>query len=749
MKQKLTFFAALMMAMAIPQSVRAYSFSSICSSGQTLYYNITQNGYNGVFRVEVTYYNTTSNPWPVGSPAPTGALIIPDSVTYNGVNYTVVSIGNSAFKNCDELTSVTIPSSVEAIGSDAFYNCSSLIGTLIIRNSVTSIGSFAFANCSSLSSITIGSNVSTIGFMAFYCVRHIEYHGNATGAPWSANSINGITEGDFVYSSTEKDTLIAYIGNGGCITIPSTVIAIGNNAFRAYTGLMSVIFPSTLTYIGWDAFEGCSGLTGTLVIPNTVTTIQGRAFYGCIGLSGSLYLPDSLTLLGNHAFYGCNGLTGCLYIGNKITTIDTRTFYGCSGLTSTIIGNSVSSIGYESFYGCSGLSVIYTLPNEAPSLDYGSFNGLSDSVVVNIPCGSSASYTYLWTTSTLFTNSNFEENRPGFHIRSNDTVMGSVLIQDFPTCQNTTAVFRAIANVGYKFLSWSDGNTEKNRTITLIQDTTITAIFDVCDTIFIHDTTYVIDWIYDTTYIDIHDTTFIDVPYAVHDTVYINVPYAVHDTTIIVDTLILTEYVPVHDTTYVPVHDTTYITLTDTLTTTLYDTIINTVFDTIDNYIHDTTIVTDTLWLTQYDTIDNYIHDTTYIDVHDTTYITLTDTVTNNVYDTIDNYIHDTTIVTDTLWLTQYDTIWMHDTITVHDTIYITEEGIGDVETLNAKVYSSQGQIVVEGADGNMVTLYDISGRVLATRRDEYAPLRFDVPASGTYMLKIGNHPARKVVVIR
>ena len=185
----------------------------------------------------------------------------------------------------------------------------------------------------------------------------------------------------------------------------------------------------------------------------------------------------------------------------------------------------------------------------------------------------------------------------------------------------------------------------------------------------------------------------------VYDTIYIDVPYAVHDTT----------YVDVHDTTYI---DVPYA-------------------------VHDTTIIVDTLILTE------------YVPVHDTTYITLTDTVTNTLFDTIDNYIYDTTIVTDTLWLTQYDTIWMHDTITIHDTIYITEEGIGDVEALTAKVYSSQGQIVVEGADGNMVTLYDISGRVLATRRDEYAPLRFDIPATGTYLVKVGNAPARRIVVVK
>ena len=76
--------------------------------------------------------------------------------------------------------------------------------------------------------------------------------------------------------------------------------------------------------------------------------------------------------------------------------------------------------------------------------------------------------------------------------------------------------------------------------------------------------------------------------------------------------------------------------------------------------------------------------------------------------------------------------------------------GVNEVETVNAKIYTRNGQIVVEGADGNRVWLYDMNGRVLAIREDVHwgTPLQFDVPSSGTYMIKIGNHPARKVVVI-
>ena len=196
-------------------------------------------------------------------------------------------------------------------------------------------------------------------------------------------------------------------------------------------------------------------------------------------------------------------------------------------------------------------------------------------------------------------------------------------------------------------------------------------------------------------------------------------------------------------------------------TTFLHDTIIDTVYfnhythDTtyINNYVHDTIYLYQTLYENIHDTtvqyVNQYVHDTTFINnyIHDTVRMTtqMFDTTIVNVYqfDTAiyNTYHYDTLIVNNHY----YDTVFVH----LHDTIYITQEGIGDVDGINAKVYSSQGQIVVEGANGNQVTLYDVTGRVLATKQDHYTPLRFDAPVSGTYMIKIGRHPARKVVVIR
>ena len=127
-----------------------------------------------------------------------GAVTIPESVTYSGSTYSVTSIGDKAFSGCSYLTSVEIPNSVTSIGDEAFYGCSYLT-SVEIPNSVTSIGSSAFYNCSSLTSVEIPNSVTSIGNGAF------EYCSSLTS-----------------------------------VVIPNSVTSIGNSAFEGCSGLTSV-----------------------------------------------------------------------------------------------------------------------------------------------------------------------------------------------------------------------------------------------------------------------------------------------------------------------------------------------------------------------------------------------------------------------------------------------------------------------------------------------------------------------------
>ena len=237
-------------SVSIPNSVTTignYAFHSIDSlSSVTIGNSVTSIGDNAfadcTSLISVTIPNSVTS---IGN----DAFWYCSSLTSVTIGNSVTSIGNYAFSYCSSLTSVTIGNSVTSIGNYAFEYCSSLT-SLTIPNSVTSIGNYAFSECSGLTSINIPNSVTSIGNYAFNHVRHIEYHGTATGAHWGAFSMNGIIDGDFVFSNTYRDTLIGYIGNGGVVTIPNSVTSIGNKAFMNCSGLTSVIIPNSVTSIG-------------------------------------------------------------------------------------------------------------------------------------------------------------------------------------------------------------------------------------------------------------------------------------------------------------------------------------------------------------------------------------------------------------------------------------------------------------------------------------------------------------------
>ena len=225
---------------------------------------------------------------------------------------------------------------------------------------------------------------------------------------------------------------------------------------------------------------------------------------------------------------------------------------------------------------------------------------------------------------------------------------------------------------------------------TIVTNTvTVTEQVPVHDTsyIHVHDTTIVTNTVtvteqvpvHDTTYITVYDTTFVNVPYAVHDTTYINVPYTVHDTTIVTNTV--TEQVPVHDTSYIHVHDTTIVTNTVTVTeqVPVHDTTYITIYDTA--FVNVPYAVHDTIIVTNTvtETEQVPVHDTTYITVYDTTLVNVPYAVHDTTYINVPYTVHDTTIITNTVTVTEY--VQVHDTtyINVHDTTYTT---VSDTVTL-------------------------------------------------------------------
>ena len=275
----------LLFALLFSQYASAYDFmvDGLC-------YNKNSDGTT----VKVTYQiNNSGNNYSSLS----GTLEIPATVAWEGVTYSVTTIGEYAFRYNQTITSVTIPLSVTLIDNSAFYNCNKLT-SVIIPNSVTSIGSEAFYNSGKLASVTIPASVTSIGEYAFV---------NCSGI--TAVSVD---DGNLAYDSRDNCNAIIETGTNtlifGCrnTVIPNTVTSIGGNAFANCWGLFSVSIPSSVTTIGSGAFNGCYNMT-SVTIPNSVTDIGEYAFKGCTKLS-SINIPSSVTSIGRYAFYDCNNL---------------------------------------------------------------------------------------------------------------------------------------------------------------------------------------------------------------------------------------------------------------------------------------------------------------------------------------------------------------------------------------------------------------------------------------------------------
>ena len=282
----------------------------------------------------------------------TGDVVIPEKLTYEGMEYSVTYIGERAFYACSGLTSVTIP------------------------KSVTYIGERAFRECTGLTSVHITD-------LAAWC--KIAFNGS-----------NPLSYAHHLYMNGEeiKD-----------LVIPNSVTSIGNSAFYACSGLTSVTIPNSVTSIGDGAFDGCTGLTSVhitdlaawckisfgsnplsyaphlymngeeikdLVIPNSVTSIGGNAFCGFTGLT-SVTIPNSVTSIGYHVFWGCTGLTS-VTIPNSVTDIGGYAFYDCTGLTSVTIGSSVGKILNCAFAKCDKLEKVYCFAEIVPSTSADAFD---------------------------------------------------------------------------------------------------------------------------------------------------------------------------------------------------------------------------------------------------------------------------------------------------------------------------------------------------------------------------------------
>ena len=221
----------------------------------------------------------------------------------------VTSIVAGAFNNCTELTSVTIPESINEIGEGAFNNCTGLKSITIPKN-VTTIAAGAFNNCTELSSVTIPESVKEI----------------RNGAFQGCTSLKSITIPNNV-------TTIGNTAFSGCTNLSNAYFNAENcamtTAFNNMGSIKEVSFGNDVTSIPEALFSGCSAI-GSIIIPNNVVTIEASAFENCTKLK-ELTIGANCNSIGENAFSGCSRLIDITCYAEDVPLANENSFANYNG----------------------------------------------------------------------------------------------------------------------------------------------------------------------------------------------------------------------------------------------------------------------------------------------------------------------------------------------------------------------------------------------------------------------------------
>lgn len=270
------------------------------------------------------------------------------------------SIREGTFRDCPNLTKITIGEGLKYIGYSAFSN--SPVKEANLPSTLRDISSYAFLGYSSycpfINDIQPENHIRYIGKVAYLCVdRDLEEYTIKEGT---------VTLADNLFESWQGTTF----------HIPASVEQIGNKAF-AYTQIKALPEMPGLKRIGGEAFYGCKNLK-KVTIPETVEYIGGGAFYGCSNIWSLTYnainaecerlmesnIPLEKIVIGDKV----RRLPRGIFSGREFTEvtlpaclerIDEFAFYGCKNLTTINLSDSIRYIGDNAFYGCSSLKNIH------------------------------------------------------------------------------------------------------------------------------------------------------------------------------------------------------------------------------------------------------------------------------------------------------------------------------------------------------------------------------------------------------
>ena len=325
-----------------------------------------------------------------------GDIKIPDTVTV---------IAGEAFLDNDNVTSVTIPGSVQVIGYHAFDGCTALErvifedptdgADMIIRLS-------AFANCPKLTTCEIPAVATYVTANIFKGCTSMEKITVHPQNPYYVTDENGVLFGPWVNEGVPQYddpnlTLTAYpSGRAGGYTIPEsvngrTVDRIWASAFSYAEKLTAIDIPETVKIIGGNAFEKTA--LADVTIPDSVQKLDSGAFEDCTKLT-HVKLPKGMTSISHSLFKGCTSLSS-IEFPEAATNIEMYAFADCKSLTNLILPDGIVNITLAAFEGCTNLqravipASVTGFPNDDTVGAYDLFPDSPRTLVVYVEKGSS------------------------------------------------------------------------------------------------------------------------------------------------------------------------------------------------------------------------------------------------------------------------------------------------------------------------------------------------------------------------
>ena len=280
-----------------------------------------------------------------------GEVRIPSELSYEGKDYTVTSIGKSAFTENMNLTKVFIPRTImntdlsNNVGfySDPFYGCTALqsievedgnpavcsVDGVLFNKEKTKLLSYPAG--ATQTSYTVPESVTWIEPLAFSYSQHLR-----------------------VVTLTDYVTELGYSAFYECksleeVRLPSGLKTLANYLFGNCQRLKSVTIPQGVTYLGLKAFYCCTSLT-SVTMPESITSTDYSVFEGCTSLE-SVTLSPNLSKIEYNMFANCSSLKKLL-IPNSVTMVGSEAFKNCSALTSLDLPKSINRLGYSVFAGC-------------------------------------------------------------------------------------------------------------------------------------------------------------------------------------------------------------------------------------------------------------------------------------------------------------------------------------------------------------------------------------------------------------